>query len=120
MIEGLKLKIPSSELKSHCSARSQYHKDRAGQKEAELPSLKEALARIKAGGVTITDDLAKMSGKGGAYHLNTTDAVENLENDIRDHRNKSLVFGFYAEHLFDEVYILQDSDLIRLEILKRW
>jgi len=118
MISGLKLKVTSKELRQHCLDRAGYHARRGNEKEAELPSLKEAVDRIKgAGGGLTPDSLARMS-KGG-YHLDPDSPVESLENDIRDHRNKSLVFCFFAEHLFDEDYTLEESDLVRLEVLKR-
>lgn len=120
MIEGLKIKVTAAELQQHCQDRATYHAGRADSKEAELPSLREALEKIKATGGRAADTLARMSGKSETCHLDPDDPLGALENDIRDHRNKALVFGFFASHLFDEDYVLQEVDLIRLEILKRW
>jgi len=119
MIEGLKIRITSEELQKHCQERSKYHTDRAAQKQGELPGLKEALDKIKASGMKAAESMASMGGK-GSYHLDTSDPIEDLEKDIRDHQNKAIVFSFFAGHLFDEVYVLQEADLTRLEILKRW
>ncbi len=120
MIEGLKIRVTSEELEKHCQQRAMYHADRASQKEKELPGLKEALAKVEAvtGQNIAPADLARMS-KGG-YAMNVDQPVDQLESDIKDHRNKALVFAFFAEHLFAEDYTLQEADLIRLEILKRW
>jgi hypothetical protein len=52
------------------------------------------------------------------YRLDTEDVVDKLEGDIKDHANKALVFDFFAAHLFDEDYTMQEADLRRLEIIK--
>lgn len=118
MIEGLKLKITSEELKDHCGQRSNYHRQRAHEKENQLPALREALLQIKNAGSPLQPTRVSQTGKGG-YHLDTDDPVEKLESDIKEHRNKSQVFAFFARHLFDEDYTLQEADLVRLEVLKR-
>lgn len=120
MIEGFKLKITSAELVKHCLERAEYHNGRGKKKEADLPALKEACDKIKAGGSLAAESLARMSGKSGAYHMDASDVVEDLEKDIRDHYNKALVFKFFSEHLFEEDYVLQEADLVRLEVLKRF
>jgi hypothetical protein len=122
MIEGFKLKITSSELKTHCSERALYHKQRADDKEQELPGLKEALAKVEAvtGANLDPKNLAHMNKSAASYRMDVDEPVEALESDIKDHRNKALVFAFFSEHLFAEDYTLQEADLIRLEILKRW
>ncbi len=54
-----------------------------------------------------------------SYHFDANDQVTNLENDIRDHRNKALVFRTLAEHLVaNATYELDEGALRRLEILK--
>jgi len=120
MIEGLKIRLEPDELRAHCLSRAKYHTERADQKEKELPALRDALEKIKGGGGKAAESLARMSGKSGAYNLDTESPVEDLENDIRDHRNKNLVFLFYADHFIPEDYVLMEADLVRLEILKRW
>lgn len=116
MIVGLKFRLTSKELAEHCTGRASYHRRKADEKSAELPGLKEAMERIKASAPA--KDVSHMS-KGG-YLLDPSSAVDNLESDIRDHRNKALVFDFFAEHFFDEDYDLKEDDLVRLEILKRF
>ena len=115
MIEGFKLKVSSAELKKHCAERSAYHHQRASDKTAGLPELRRSLEVLKNN--TPASSVSHMN-KGG-YHLNTDDPIESLERDIADHNNKSLVFKFFSEHLFDEDYTLKEEDLIRLEIVKR-
>jgi phage tail tube protein FII len=115
MIDGFKLRISSAELKQHCKARAAYHSRRAEEKQVSLPELKRTMETIKGAGMALS--VATMN-KGG-YSLDANDAVESLEKDINDHRNKAEVFNFYADHLFDDDYNLGDGDLIRLEILKR-
>lgn len=117
MIEGLKIKVTSAELKDHLIKRSGYHKERGQRKASELPGLREAFEKIKAGGGA-PQSISRMSK--GNYHSDPQDAIEDLEKDIQDHFNKSLVFLFFAEHLFDEDYVLREDDLFRLEILKRY
>jgi hypothetical protein len=117
MISGLKVRVTCEELKTHCVERAKYHDERAVQKEAELPQLKEIIESIKAG--KVAENVARMSGKSG-YNFNAEDPVRDLETDIRDHRNKALVFRWFSEHFFPEDYTLEESDLVRLEILKRW
>ena len=117
MIEGFKLKVASSELKTHCFGRAEYHRKRATEKEAELPKVKEAMEAIRRGGGHAAAGITHMNKN--SYNLDTTDVVENLENDIKDHKNKAMVFDFFGNHLFAEDYTLKEDDLIRLEILKR-
>lgn len=118
MIEGLKLKVPCSELKSHCEQRAEHHAGRADTKEAELPKLREAIDAIKTHAeATTVGQMTKSVITSKAYHMD--DPVGDLEKDIADHRNKALVFTFFSTHLFDDDYTLTESDLQRLEILKR-
>lgn len=114
MIEGLKLKVTSRELVAHCRDRAQYHAKRASEKENSLPEIKKSFETIKGSGLATS--ISTMS-KGG-YHCDPDDPIKDLERDISDHKNKSLVFNFFAEHFFDEDYTLREEDLRRLEILK--
>lgn len=115
MIEGLKFNVSPDEIRKHCVARSTYHRRRSSEKGRQLPKLREALELVKA---SPSPDAISHMNKGG-YHLNPESAVENLESDIREHDNKALVFDFFADHVFDDDYTLEENDLQRLEILKR-
>jgi hypothetical protein len=119
MIEGLKIKVTSGELKEHLTMRAAHHRKRADDKEVELPQLRDALERIKAA-PQATNISAMQKLTSNSYHVNPDDTISALENDIRDHRNKALVFDFFAGHLFEEDYVLQENDLIRLEVIKRF
>lgn len=116
MIQGLRLKVTSPELKTHCQARAAYHEGRAKTKEAELPKLKEAMEHIRGATTGLPSSVTHMN-KGG-YNLDPNQAVTDLENDVREHKNKAMVFAYFAEHLFAEDYDLQEADLRRLEIVK--
>ena len=123
MIEGLKFKVPAAELRQHCTDRAAYHKTRAEQKSAEMPKLREALDALKNPGAAESTPesiaFANKALRSTGYHADPQDIVDKYEADIRDHRNKALLFGFYSEHFFDEDYTLMDRDLIHLEILGR-
>lgn len=114
MIEGFKLKISSNELREHCDGRAQYHTDRATEYTRELPKVRESMEALQKYGLATT--ITQMHGKSGSYDI---DPVEDMEKKIQDHGNRSLVFNFFAHHLFDEDYNLKEEDLIRLEVLKR-
>ena len=121
MVIGFRLKFTAEELGEHLRARAEYHDGRATLKEGELPALRTVLETIRRGGAN-PPTVAKMGGKGSSSYsggVDVGDAIDGIEEQVRDHRNKSLVFKLFAEHLFAEDYDLQEADLIRLEILKR-
>ena len=115
LIEGLRIRVTSEELATHLRARADYHSERAEQKQQELPALRASVDAIMSS--PNAENVARMSGKSG-YNFNPHDAVENLERDIRDHRNKALAFRYFADHLFTQDYDLGEEDLQRIEILK--
>lgn len=116
MIEGFKLKVSALELKKHCNTRSAYHARRTQEKRQELPRLRESLEAIKRGGMTAAASLTNMST---GYNMNAVDVVKSLEKDITEHAHRAVAFKFFADHLFDDDYILVEDDLTRLEILGR-
>ncbi len=116
MIDGLKIRVPSPELKKHMTERAGYHTGRADTKEKELPGIRDAMEKI--GTALNPQAVSHMNKMSASYSLDPESTIENLENDIRDHRNKALAFHFLASHLFDEDYNLNEADLRRLEILK--
>jgi len=118
VIDGLRLQIPYQELRQHCLDRAEYHKGRADLKEKELPKLKEAMEAIKQATLQSPSNLAHMNKMSATYNLNPGDTVEELEKDIREHRNKAEVFIYFANHLFPYDYNLNESDLRRLEIVR--
>lgn len=114
MIEGFKLKITHEELRQHFYGRAGYHTGLANEKEVHLINLRrevEALDKIK--GCTSIG-----SPKSVHHNYDPKEAVENLENDIAAHRKKAANFRFYADHLFDDDYTLNQGDLHNLEIIR--
>ncbi len=117
MIKGLRFLLTSSELKDHLTARASYHTSRADTKEAELPQLRETLEKVtKLQPAQLVSNFSK--GGRSSYGLDPEDTLTQLENDIRDHRNRALAFAFLSEHLFNDEYDLERSDLVQLEILR--
>ena len=117
MVEGFKLRIDSTELADHCLARAAHHHERA---EAKIARLEEArtLAAALAPEMSAAN-VATMTKTGNYYQADPRQLCENLETDIREHNNKAATFQFFAAHLFNDTYTLSESDLQRLEILKR-
>lgn len=116
MIEGLKFKVTRQELQVHLRARADYHSKRADTKEAEIPKLQQILETVapqKAGLAQIVSNKSRQS-----YNFDPEDQIENIRLDILSHRNTAAAFAWMADHLFDEDYELQESDLRRLELLK--
>ncbi len=120
MITGFRLRVPCAELVKHCRDRAAYHLGRAEAKNAELPKLREAMEQLKAATITGLPTSVSRMTKGAAAYQSTDpeDLITNLEGDIRTHQNKSLVFDYFATHLFEEDYDLGEADLQRLEILR--
>ncbi len=116
-VPGLKTRITSAELRSHMQARSAYHAKRRDEKQAQLPQLSDAVEKIKAQQPAQVVAQFNKSGSGN-YKFDGDDAVESLKNDIENHNNKSIAFAFLADHLFDQDYCLERTDLLQLEILK--
>lgn len=115
MIEGFKLKVSSEELKKHCMDRSEYHSRRASEKQATLPDLQRSLDTLKSGKRA---DPTNAGWRGTSqYRLDPDDPIKELQQDIAEHHNKSLIFQFYSQHLFDDDYCLERQDLDRLEIV---
>lgn len=115
-MEGLKFKVSSTELKSHLVDRAAYHRNRAAEKEASLPDLKRTLETVQ-GNRAMANMMPSISRS--AYNMDPVEPIKDLERDIQDHRSKASTFLFFAEHLFDEDYILREEDLARLEIIKK-
>lgn len=117
MIKGLRICLKSSELAEHMRERANYHEERAKVKEEELPAIQESFEKFKA--LRPATKVSHMNKSGlSNYDFNPEENIENLENDIRNHRNKALAYRYMADHLFTEDYDLDENDLRRLEILK--
>ena len=114
MIEGLQLKIEHTELKRLLESRAEHHRTRAATKEAELPNLRKSYESIKA---ATPETVEQVSKAGNSYHVQQN-PVDAMEKDIKAHKEKALVFEFFANHLFPETYSLDETALIRLELLR--
>ena len=101
---GLVVEVKNTEIGQHCAERSKYHTERADHKEAELPKLQAALDALKGSSNAAVQATISSMNKGG-YNLNTENPIEQLENDIRIHRNKALTFKYLGEHLLDAVAV---------------
>ena len=116
IVKGLLFHYTTKELSTMMNARADYHDQRANTKESTLPDLRKALETVKAN--TPANDVAQMTKFLGNDRFNSKQD-EALENEIRDHRNKALVFRTLAKHLVpDATYELYEDDLRRLEIVK--
>ena len=120
IVKGLRFHFTTLQLNDHMVARAAYHESRADTKETALPELRAAVDIVKAAGTTAATNIAAMSKFSNSnYQFDPGDQVEQLENDIKDHRNKALVFRELSNHLFaGATYDLDEADLRRLEILK--
>jgi hypothetical protein len=111
--EGFKLTVDREEMEVHLRNRSAYHSQRAEQKSAELPVLKQSLETIKGAAAS-----GMMPTKSN-YCLNTDDPIEKLEYDIESHKAKAHYFRFAADHLGHSLeFVLNDAELARLEFVK--
>ena len=116
IVKGLFFHYTTEELAKLMRARAEYHDDRAAKKESAMPELKKAVETVK--NATEATTVARMSKVSASYHFDG-DQVEELEKDIRDHRNKAIVFRALAEHLVpNATYELGEDALRRLEIVK--
>lgn len=89
MIEGLKLRVTSSEIRAHCVKRRAYHEQQLAHKLRFLKELK------------------------GEYDRSKVNA------EIAGHERSVAGFHFIAEHLFDDDYTLETCDIDRLEFVPR-
>lgn len=114
LVEGLKFRVESTELADLMKKRADYHEQRANHKQEELPKLKASLEAL-AVAPAVTSVSNKMSG----YNTNPQDVVDNVEADIKNHRNKVQSLRFLADHVVPNVaYILTEADLRSLEVIK--
>lgn len=99
MIQGLRVRIPSADLKAHITSRFDYHKQKAEGYEQRLQAL---------------SGLAAEQGV-------SNDPVIQMRSKRDEHQQKAAFFGLMAEYLApDEVYDLATTDLSTLEFVSRW
>lgn len=118
IIKGLIYHYTTEQLATAMRDRAKHHEDRAAQKESALPELRKAVDTVKASvEAQAVAQMTKMNTN--SYQFDASGQVEGLEADIKDHRNKALVFRTLADHLVtNATYELTEGDLRRLEIVK--
>lgn len=117
LVPGLKLRVSAEELRKHMMDRAAHHERRRDEKQALLPQLEDAAAKIKSQQPAAL--VAQFSKSVSNYRFDGDDAVQQLKGDIESHNNKAVAFRWLAGHLFDQDYCLNRNDLVELEILKR-
>lgn len=117
IVKGLVFHYTTEQLAAHMRGRADHHDQRAAQKETAIPDLKNAIETVKK---TAEASSAVMITKTSShYNFNGENELERLETDIKDHKNKAVVFRELAEHLIvGAVYELGEADLRRLEVVK--
>lgn len=117
IVKGLLFHYSTETLAGLLRARAGHHLSRATEKEKALPALREAVETVRA--TQEAKAVAQMSKTSNLYQFDAAGQVESLKNDIRDHKNKALVFEEMAKQLVpNATYELGETDLRRLEILK--
>jgi hypothetical protein len=135
-IPGLIFRIPTEKLKAHLLKRAEHHTDRAKTKVEEVPKMEESLAAlresadkvkgIRRGEGAINRGHSNTLGKGASsYGFSPGDdferlqaEIDSLRSDANNHEALAATFTFLADSLFDGVYTLEWSELVRLEIAK--
>lgn len=106
MIEGIKLEIPSEEMKTLIKSRIPHHEAKAKFYDEQASKLKEIM---KA-----TDGEAVQGGNNNSLTNNTG----GLESSAKTHKDKVKFFKFMHDHIIpNEQYRLQHNDLVHLEII---
>lgn len=113
LVPGMRIRMKSAELAGMLRDRCSYHISRAEAKQREMPGLKAAADAIR-----VQSQSNPNVSNSSNYKFDGDSAVEQLDKDIKDHRNKSRQFSFLAEHLFEDDYCLERSDLVALELIQ--
>lgn len=107
MIDGLKIELPSAELKTLLEGRLKYHQQKVDAYQAQRAQLE----KIE---VTLGEEARRMGKSSNASPL------ENVEDAIKRHQNQTVYYKFMAEHVIpNETYRLCENDLHRLGVSER-
>jgi len=99
MIEGFQIEVSSAELVAHLRAKEAHHREKAGAYEKQAKGVEQ---------------LRPSEGQ-------SNDPAAALWKAYRAHDGKAQLFQFLAEHVIaKEVYRLNESDLMRIEIIDRY
>lgn len=100
MIEGLKIKISSDELRKHLQARANHHLEKVTFYNGQVSALHDS---------------------GLQTSMTSNDPVGSLKHSAKDHQDKFALFTFLADHIIpDEEYLLSENDLSRIELAARY
>src|SRR5436189_2680098 len=99
MITGLRIRIPSDDIRKHIEIRFEFHKTKADAYNHRLNSLKEIPSDVNM----------------------TADPIAGLKSKIEEHQQKAMFFGLLAAYIVKgETYDLDVTDLTKLEYVSRW
>jgi len=104
--------LTRDELVSHFRDRAMYHLKRAAEKDAALPKLKEALDAVMG------DKLSRASlvSNKSRYGSDIESEVQQLEQDIKNHRKSAAKFNWLADHASpDTSQVVSIDELNRFE-----
>ena len=105
MIEGLKIELPSAELKTLLEARLKFH-------QQKMEAYTDQRARLAESEAALGKE-AKRQGK----FSNGNSPLDNLDDAIERHSNQCVYYKFTSEHVIpNETYRLAEIDLSRLGI----
>lgn len=100
MIEGLKFQMPAAELCEHLMARIDHHTERKAFYDTQAAQL--------------------VAGAAEGMNYSGGNPIDALRTKSREHGELIKLFGFMRDHVAPgETYQLADTDLQRIEILKR-
>lgn len=112
MIEGLKIDVPSTELKEHLAARASHHGERVAFYLGQAKHLSQGLKDL---------DLEDESEAQAYSNSGQRDPRDSMRQSAKSHQDRQMFFQFMADHLVPgEVYRLTEADIIKLEFASRY
>lgn len=112
MIEGIKIDVPTVELRDHLRFRADHHATRQQFYLNRANDLTQGIADMDLGDEA--DAMAfSNSGRG--------DPRESMRQAARQHGDRLAFFRFLADHLVpDETYRLTEGDLLKIEFASKY
>jgi len=100
VIEGLKIELPSNEIRVHLEVKARAHREKQATYEKQVEELKAI---------------------GVGKQAQTMDPLSTLQNSAASHAKRAEFFEFMAKRIIpNETYRLQEHDLERLEWFSRY
>ncbi len=104
MIEGIKIRISSEELKQHLAGKAKLHKEKASFYEAQVSNLEKGADENQVGGSNL-------------YNA-SNNPIDSLKNSAKKHQQRVDYFEFLVKYIVsNEEYELTESDLTKLEVI---